>query len=83
MCPFPPYLPACLPASAMAPKRKPNLRVFINEAARVVDLIVNHHIKVLLCRMAGHFRVGEFFFGHGDGFGRAWRFIVGVRLRRD
>lgn len=38
-----------------------NLRVLINEAGCVVDLVVDDHIQVLLTRVFGNFRVGEFF----------------------
>jgi hypothetical protein len=47
-------------ACCIIPRRNTDLRMLINEAARVVDLVVDHQVKILLARMAGDVGVGEF-----------------------
>lgn len=39
----------------------PNLRVLINEASYIVDLIVDHKVQILLAGVASNLSVSEFF----------------------
>lgn len=51
-----------------------DLRVLVNEAGDVVDLVVNDHVQVLLAGVLGHIRVGELLGGHCCGV-FVWRVV--------
>lgn len=56
-----------------------DVRVLIDEAGAVVDLVVDNHVQVLLGVVGGDLLEGEFLSGrHGDGRKKAW----GLRDRR-
>lgn len=42
-------------------KKHGHLRVLIDEGRSIVDFVMDDNIDVLLCRVLGHFGVGEFF----------------------
>lgn len=44
-----------------------NIRVLVNEAAAVVDLVVDDHVQVLLGVVARDLLEGEFLVGHDGG----------------
>ena len=48
-------------------QRRSNVRMLINEARRVVDLVVDHNEEILLGVVLRDVGVGEFLVGHGIG----------------
>jgi len=41
-----------------------DVRMFVDELAAVVDLVVDNHVDVVLAGVLGDIRIGEFFLGH-------------------
>ena len=60
-----PYICLVSPRKEIRRNKIANLRMLINEAAGIVDLVVNDHVQILLPRMRRDLGVSEFL-RHGD-----------------